>query len=173
MGYWWLEQRFGGSADQSGRYCCVTHSESISAIQAAFPFVRFKLKPMLLDASVLKDAHRRDLTRSIARWIFDLRDDQQNDLVDGIEFRSRFGDDVRMWAIFERAADGETSSRLTNQATFALHPESPEVIEAFRLHDLCWNDWARRIARFGWFEYGLQASFRQTPDEAYRRRAYT
>lgn len=140
VGYWWLEQRFGGSADQTGDYCFVTHSESISAIQAGFPFARFKLKPALLDASTLKDARQRDLTRSIARWIFDLRDEQQSDLVDGIEFRSRFGDEVRMWAVFERAADEETSSHLTNQRTFALHPETPEVAEAFRLHNLRWSD---------------------------------
>lgn len=140
VGYWWLEQRFGGSADQSGTYCFVTHSESVSAIQAGFPFAKFTLKPVLLDASVLKDARQRDLTRSIARWIFDSRDDQQNDLVDGIEFRSRFGDEARMWAIFERAADAETSSHLTKQETFALHPDTLDVIEAFRLHGLRWND---------------------------------
>lgn len=140
VGYLWLEKRFGGSADQSGSYCFVTHTESISAIQAGFPFAKFKLKPVLLDASVLKDADQRDLTRSIARWIFDLRDDQQNDLVDGIEFRSRFGDEVRMWAVFERAADGETSAHLTDQEVFALHPETPEVTEAFRLHGLRWAE---------------------------------
>ncbi|MFF9565545.1 RES family NAD+ phosphorylase, partial [Leifsonia sp. NPDC014704] len=34
VGYGWLEERFGGKADQTGRYCSVTHSESLAAIQA-------------------------------------------------------------------------------------------------------------------------------------------
>jgi hypothetical protein len=140
VGYHWIEERLAGNAELSGRYCLITHRESISAIQAGFPFARFKLTPFLLDASDLKDGDQRDLTRSVARWIFDLRDEQQNDLVDGIEFRSRFGDDLPMWAIFERAADGETSGRLANEQTFSLHPETPEVIEAFQLHHLRWND---------------------------------
>lgn len=138
VGYRWLEERIGGKADQTGRYCFVTHGESLSALQQAFPFARFKLKPVLLDTSILKDAKQRDLTRSIARWIFELRDEDQNDLVDGIQFTSRFGDEHRLWAIFERAADGETSGRLVNEDTFALHPDTPEVAEAFRIHHLCW-----------------------------------
>jgi hypothetical protein len=140
VGYWWLDQRFGGSAEQSGTYCYVTHSESISAIQTGFSFARFKLAPVLLDTSVLKDAHQRDLTRSIARWIFDLRDDLQNDLVHGIEFRSRFGDEARMWAVFERASDLETSAQLSRQETFMLHPDTPEIVEAFRIHRLRWSN---------------------------------
>lgn len=140
VGYGWLEERFVGKADQAGRFCFVTHSESLAAIQANFPFARFKLTPIQLDTSVLKDARRRDLTRSIARWIFELRDENQNDLVDGIQFTSRFGDEYRMWAIFERAADGETSGHLTNEETFELHPETPELLAAFHLHNLRWKD---------------------------------
>jgi hypothetical protein len=142
VGYRWLEERFGGSADLAGRYCFVSHSDTISALRARFPFKRFGLTPILLDASVLKDGGQRDVTRSIARWIFDLRDDLQNDLVDGIEFRSRFGDDLRVWAVFERVTDSElrTSARVENEAALDLHPDTPEVVEAFRLHGLRWND---------------------------------
>lgn len=140
VGYHWLEERQASHATLSGRYCMVTHRESISAIQAGFPFARFKLKPFLLDASDLKDGEQRDLTRSIARWIFDLRDGRQNDLVDGIEFSSRFGDELPLRAIFERAADGETSDRLANEQMLPLNPDTKEVVEAFQLHHLRWDD---------------------------------
>ncbi|WP_052323540.1 hypothetical protein [Leifsonia xyli] len=88
----------------------------------------------------MKDARQRDLTRSIARWIFELRDQNQNDLVDGIQFTSRFGDEYRMWAVFERAADRETSERLANAETFELRHDTPEIVDAFRLHRLRWPD---------------------------------
>lgn len=140
VGYRWLEERLAGSADQSGRYCLVTHGESLSTIQAAFPFARFKQAPRLLDTSVLKDARQRDLTRSVARWLYELRDDEHNPLVDGLQFLSRFGDEHRLWAIFERADDGETSRCLANEEIFALHPDTPAVTEAFRLHNLRWDD---------------------------------
>ncbi|WP_434317513.1 RES family NAD+ phosphorylase [Leifsonia sp. P73] len=140
VGYGWLDERFAGRADQMGWYCYITHSESLAAVQAGFPFARFKLTPVQLDTSILKDARQRDLTRSIARWIFEQRDENQNDLVDGIQFTSRFGDEYRMWAVFEHAADGETSERLGNAETFELRHETPEIAEAFRLHRLRWPD---------------------------------
>jgi hypothetical protein len=140
VGYKWLEDHAAGTARQDGRYCFVTHSRSIAAVQAGFPFAKFDLPAQLLDASFLKDGGQRDLTRSIAHWLYDLRDSEQNDLVDGVEFRSRYGDDLGMWAVFERPSDERTSQRIRDEEIRALHAEDPEMQQAFKLHGLRWSE---------------------------------
>ncbi|MEO6201543.1 MAG: RES family NAD+ phosphorylase [Cryobacterium sp.] len=142
VGYKWLERHIAGSAQQTGRYCFVTHSKTIAALQASFPFAKFDQPGALLDASILKDASRRGLTRSIARWLYDLRDTDQNDLVDGVEFRSRFGDELRIWAVFERLPDKflHISQRIDGEEILPLDPDGPAMRHVFELHGLRWKD---------------------------------
>lgn len=58
----------------------------------------------------------------------------------GIEFTSRHGDDLRLWAIFERpSADLDISPQLTQIRPFDLVPETPELVAAFAALDLTWT----------------------------------
>jgi hypothetical protein len=99
VGYSWLEDREYGSAIQDGHYCLITHSHSLATLKAAYPFEQHHgINPINVDAALLKDAGRRDLTRSLARWIYELRTNLGGELVYGIEFLSRHGDEIRMWA---------------------------------------------------------------------------
>lgn len=100
------------------------------------------MSPQDLDAALLKNSSVRALTRSVARWLYELRDTANDDLVDGVEFRSRFGDELRMWALFERQADQflTTSQHLHDTSLTTLSPELPEIRQAFELHGLRWPD---------------------------------
>ncbi|KFF58032.1 hypothetical protein JF66_21650, partial [Cryobacterium sp. MLB-32] len=66
----------------------------------------------------------------------------QGDLVNGVEFRSRYGDEFRMWAVFERLADEGlgTSGHIQQEEIISLHPEDSEMQLAFDLHGLRWHD---------------------------------
>ena len=129
----WFERRAAGTATQSGRYCYLTHSRSIATLRRHFPPEQYGLAD--IDAGLLKDAEVRSLTRSVARWLYDQTDaDDGSDLVDGIEFRSRHGDDLRMWAVFERPDDGDISPHLTDIEAIALSPETPALVGALALH---------------------------------------
>ena len=105
VGYSWLNGRVFGDADQIGRYCFITHSASLAALKAGYRFDRHDIALVDVDSALLKDAHDRVLSRSIAHWVYDLRDEDGTELVNGIEFRSRHGDEIRMWAVFERSGD--------------------------------------------------------------------
>lgn len=93
-----------------------------------------------LDAALLKDAHDRVLTRSIARWLYDLHDDD-GPSVDGVRFQSRHGDEIHVWAVFERADDRAQSQRLraTREPT-RLHPDLPALQQAFSRFRLRWAE---------------------------------
>ncbi|UOE43165.1 RES domain-containing protein [Agromyces larvae] len=139
VGYSWLDGREYGSASQTGRYCFITHSRTVAALQRHYPFGRHGIAAIDVDAALLKDAHDRVLTRSIARWVYDLRDDDRREVVDGIEFRSRHGDDIHVWAIFERSRDDSRSHHLnTTSEPEPVTDALPELVEAMRRFGLSW-----------------------------------
>jgi hypothetical protein len=129
IGYDWLEGRQIGRADQVGRYCFVTHSRSVAAIDKAGLFAAHGIPSCDVDVALLKKVENRTLTRSIARWLYDLRGDDRNELVDGIEFRSRLGDEIRMWAAFERSPDGTSrhSNLITPEWSAPVTPDTPRT----------------------------------------------
>lgn len=64
------------------------------------------------DAAALKFAVPRDLTQQVASHIYQLRYSVSDELFDGVRFASRHGNDLAMWAIFERPGDEPFSHRL-------------------------------------------------------------
>jgi hypothetical protein len=141
VGYSWLNGRVFGDADQTGRYCFITHSDSIAVLKAQYRFERHNIELVDVDTGLLKDAHDRVLTRSIAHWVYDLRDEDGGERVDGIEFRSRHGDEIRMWAVFERSEDDQRSRYIEPQSEpTQVTPETAELVEAFARLGLTWEE---------------------------------
>ena len=141
VGYRWLEGRAFGTAYETGRYAFITHSLSIAALKARYPFGRYGIALSDVDTGMLKDAYDRVLTRSIARWIYDLQGDDVGELVDGVEFRSRHGDEIRMWAVFERSDDDQHSRHIAPQEEpVRVTDETPELLEAMRRLGLRWTE---------------------------------
>ncbi len=141
VGHSWLNGRMYGDAEQTGRYCFITHSDSLAALKAHYRFDRHDIALVDVDSALLKDARDRVLTRSIAHWVYDLRGEDRTELVDGIEFRSRHGDEIRMWAVFERSDDEQRSSHIDPHSDpHRVTPETDELIEAFRRLGLRWID---------------------------------
>ncbi|MDP3949519.1 RES domain-containing protein [Microbacterium sp.] len=138
VGYSWLDGREYGSARQVGRYCFITHSRSLATLIAHYPLERHGLAAIDVDAALLKDARDRHLTRSIARWLYDLHDDGGS-VIDGVRFLSRHGDDIRVWAVFERAGDPSRSPRInpTSEPT-RVSPNLPVLQAAFERFGLHW-----------------------------------
>jgi len=78
-------------------------------------------------------AFRRD-----ARLAMEL-DEIVEDL-DGVTFASRHGDDLRLWAIFERPGDPHVSPKLTHARPEELHHNSEAIKDAFRMLGLTWRN---------------------------------
>ncbi len=115
----------------------MSHSNSDAVLRSRFSPANYGLDEVDFDAALLRESEVRALTRSVARWLYDQEDSQSGTpLVDGIEFRSRHGDDLRAWATFERVADGPSSTRLANIEVEELTPETPALRAALELHGL-------------------------------------
>lgn len=55
-----------------------------------------------------------------------------------VRFASRHGDDLVLWALFERTHDTSTSAHLHQRTTEPLHADDPELVQALHAHRLNW-----------------------------------
>lgn len=129
----WLDARIATSADLGGSYCAVTDSRSIAALRPRFIGIALHLGLADLDAAALKDARPRELTQAIATWIYETTD------LCGVTFASRHGDDLQLWAVFERPGDGFLSPQLRDIRMEELHHEGDAINHAFGMLGLTWK----------------------------------
>ena len=73
-----------------------------------------------------KDARARALTQSVATHLHATTD------LDGVTFASRHGDDLALWAVFERSGDPAIGHMLE---AIEQHPLSPEIPTCRSFHD--------------------------------------
>ncbi|MEQ4564351.1 hypothetical protein [Paenarthrobacter sp. CAP02] len=131
----WLEVRAAASAELSGRYCAVTASGSVAALYPHFIGLALSLGLADFDAAALKDARPRHLTQAVAAWLYEMTD------FDGVTFTSRHGDDLQLWAIFERPGDPPITPNIHNVVgEEPLQHDRPEISNSFRLLGLQWEN---------------------------------
>ena len=136
VSYRWLEDRCASSATLHGAFCTVAAAGTIASLWPRFIDIAHRYGAADFDASAMKDSGPRDLTRTIASWLYR----QTEPSVDGIEFASRHGDDLTLWAVFERpSADSDASPLLSDVTASDLSPETPELVAAFAVLGLTWT----------------------------------
>ncbi|MDE8667717.1 hypothetical protein PY310_03865 [Pseudarthrobacter sp. H3Y2-7] len=81
----------------------------------------------------MKDARPRQLTQAIAAWLY------ETTAVDGVTFASRHGDDLRLWAVFERPGDPQVSPKLGRTQIVDVHHDAAAIKEAFEILKLKWR----------------------------------
>lgn len=127
----WFASRMLTSADLSGAYVDIAHSDTIAALWgefAAWATSEFKLPDF--DGSALQNADARPLTQAISALLFRLTDEDGLPLNAGIRFLSRFGADQELWTVFEQPTDGDTSGFLSLPGAHVLIGEEPETLRA-------------------------------------------
>lgn len=139
VGLDWLSGRLYGSGIQRGTYAEITHTEALSHLARAGVFERLGVRASDVDVALLKDTHHRDVTRTVARYIYDLRGPDRQPLVDGVAFRSRMGDDIRVWAVFERGGEPVSTLIAPNSEYLHVGEGTPELVDAFAIYDLHWR----------------------------------
>lgn len=112
VGRSWFRERRLGSAHITGRFVDVGHSQTIADLRPAFLPVALGSGLPDFDAAAIRIHAPRERTQSISRYLYG-RQTADGRLASGVAFGSRYGDDLRLWALFERDADvGRDSSHL-------------------------------------------------------------
>lgn len=136
----WCAPRRSGTARMSGVFAVPGHHLSIAALRVRFRQTALTLGLADLDAAAIRDSRPRKLTRAISAWLYEVGDEDIAKL-DGIEFSSRHGDDLTLWAIYERGSDDNISAQLAPLSDEAdIDPDDPELRRAMELLGLRWAD---------------------------------
>lgn len=131
----WLTPRRIGSARLSGWYALPGARQSLPTLRSQFLRLAHDLGVPDLDAAAIRLAEPRNLTQQIARWIYQ-QTDPDGQLVAGVRFASRHGDEFVLWALFERAHDTTTSPELSETTAETLYADDPELLQALQTHKL-------------------------------------
>lgn len=133
----WLKPRQAGTAQMTGEFVDVRDAQTIATLRARFGRLAHDLGLADVDAAAIKSSAPRTLTQTISRWLYAT----VRPPIDGVAFASRFGDELRLWAVYEQPGEDEAGSHaLAHAAEIDLSPDTPELIEAMRIHNLGWSD---------------------------------
>lgn len=132
----WIGARMVGEAELSGPYVDVRSAETISTLRPRFLATALTLGYPDFDAAALKSASPRELTQRISTYLYALTDDDGTTIVDGVRFASRHGDELTMWAVFERPGDEPISTHLRYISTRLVDLQDPDLTRAMSLHRL-------------------------------------
>ena len=130
----WVEERWIASAVLKGDYADVQHSAWIGYLHHTF---RGRLPDWglaELDGSTLRSTTNEDATRAVSREVFVATTVAGRPLFDGITYESRFGCDVRCWAVFEHPNVAEKPWTAIDAAPIA--PDDVDLLEACRIHGI-------------------------------------
>jgi hypothetical protein len=133
----WLARRRLGRARLSGTYVDIGHSKTVAMLRAAFLQEAFSLGLPDFDAAAIRLRAPRRFTQEISRYVFRLPM-EGGVLASGVAFSSRHGDELRLWAVFEREADShkKRSHLLTRCTSKPIDSEDHALLQALELHRL-------------------------------------
>jgi RES domain len=133
----WLARRRLGRARLSGAYVDIGHSRTVATLRGAFLQEALSLGLPDFDAAAIRLHAPRRFTQEISRCLSRLPIDG-GVLASGVAFSSRHGDELRLWAVFEREADvgKKRSHLLTSCRTRPIDPEDKALLQALEVHGL-------------------------------------
>jgi len=134
----WLEPRRLGTATLHGWYAVPGGSQSLPTLRVRFLALARSLGLPDLDGAAIRLAEPRRLTQHLAGWLYEQTGPDGTPLT-GVQFASRYGDELVLWAVFERAGDTPSSAQLHDSTSGPLDPRDPELTQALQLHRLTWT----------------------------------
>ena len=136
----WVTGRMVGVAELDGTYVDVRASATVAALRPKNLPLALSLGFDDFDAAALKRANPRGLTHQLTVDFYAMTQPDGTPTVDGVHFGSRHGDDLALWAIFERPGDDPSSRQLRNVSARLVTEDEQELLRAMRLHSLTWRD---------------------------------
>lgn len=121
----WLDGRLIGEATAEGCFVDVGDTASLAVLRTALAAHAIHHGLAEIDAATIRLRAPRAFTQHVSRYIY-----EQGDFA-GISYRSRLGDDVLNWAVFESAPDGPDPLLAT--ASAAIAADDPDLLAALEL----------------------------------------
>lgn len=125
----WFGPRCLASAALDATMAEVQHVESVAFLHPRFVHLAYELGFADFDGAALRSSEPRLLTQSVSRFLYL----QTDPLIDGVQFDSRHGNDLPLFAIFERSRDHGRSALVNPSTTVDIDPASQDFVAALEL----------------------------------------
>lgn len=122
----WRSPRRVGTALLTGWYAVPGAKESLPTLRARFLALAIALRLPDVDAGVIRLAEPREFTQAVAAWLYDQTAPHGAPLA-GVQFISRHGDDLTLWAVLERPGDEEVSALLQEPQSEPVDQDDHEL----------------------------------------------
>jgi hypothetical protein len=121
----WLDNRLLGEAKVEGRFVDVGDTSSLATLRTALAASAIRYGLDEIDAATIRLRAPRAFTQQVSRLVY-----EQGPFA-GIRYRSRLGDDVLNWAIFEPAPDAPSPFGATTSTE--VEADDPDLRAALGL----------------------------------------
>ena len=134
----WLIPRVATTGTLIGTFCAVTNTATLSTLRPLFlgRALRFGLPDF--DAAALRLAKPRALTQAISSFLY-AASIHGEAAFDGVQFHSRYRDELTLIAIFERGTDENHPTGILTISDAELRPDHPDLVRVMALHQLRWD----------------------------------
>lgn len=132
----WLTDRLRVEALFSGRYLDVADPNSLASLNRKFGRAA---KNLGMDAGVDLSAitsGSRHLTQQISASFYTLAFDSHRSYLDGIQYPSRHGANLTLWALYERPAHRELTEITRTETVTPTAATDPDFQQAMQIHGL-------------------------------------
>lgn len=127
----WVSRRAAGSATLAGSHIAIGTAATLSWLRPRIARLLNRHGLDDIDGGTVRQS-ARGFTRDLSRWLHEHTDP----ILDGVEFDSRHGNRLVLWATFERASDGESSRHLVDRGHEPLSANDPALRRALERHHL-------------------------------------
>jgi len=125
----WLNGRMVGEATLQGRFVDVGDARSLATLRTALATSAIHYGLDEVDAATIRLRAPRPFTQRVSRFVYEQREDQGS--FSGIRYRSRLGDEIVNWAVFEPAPDATSPFLATTSST--IDADDADLLEALDL----------------------------------------
>jgi RES domain len=125
----WLNGRMIGEVTLHGRFVDVGDARSLATLRTALAASAIHYGLVEIDAATIRLRAPRSFTQRVSRFVYEQREDQGS--FAGIRYRSRLGDEIVNWAVFEPAPDATSPFLATTSST--LDADDADLLEALDL----------------------------------------
>jgi hypothetical protein len=125
----WLATRAIAEARPAGAFADVGHSRSLRLLRDRLGTRALAWGVEELDAAAIRLTAPRSLTHAVSRIVFDCSEEDGSPQFAGIRYRSRLGDEIDNWAVFERPGDRPSLSRARSARITADEPDLIAALE--------------------------------------------
>ena len=134
----WCHPRVLAYGTITGTYVLPGHPVTLAALRTLFRRTAITYGLDDLDGAAIRDGRPRALTQAISRWINTLI--PRMEPVSGIEFDSRHGDGLTLWAVYEQGGDPTISPHIVDLGHTTLTPDNADLTHAMDLLNIVWSN---------------------------------